>query len=170
MSSWTPPAYVPAAPAQQVCSVAQIGRFYDDCLMGPDCSAFDVGGADAECGACMWPSPIDGSSYGPVLEVAPRPNYRWESNTAGCIEILGEAACAESIQAAQACAREACLDTCGAMSPGFNDCATRARTTVCQTYTAASACISSAATSAACGGNGFREIVLALGAIFCGEN
>jgi len=170
MGAWTPPAYVPARQTPGACTTAQIQRFYDDCLMGSDCSAFEESGADADCGACMWPSPLDSSTWGPVLEVNPRPFYRWENNTAGCHELLraSNRDCAEKMQTAQNCAREACIDVCNVTGQPYNDCVIEARTSSCTTYTTEATCITSQADLDACSGTGFEQIVLAQGEVFCG--
>ncbi len=170
MSQWTPPVYVPARQTQGACSTAQLQRFHDDCLMGTDCSAFESGGADENCGACMWPSALGAATWGPVLEVNPRPFYRWENNTAGCHELLRTANrnCAEKMQAAQNCARDACVDVCDVSSAAYNACVIDARTSVCQDFTSAAACITSQADLDACSGDTFEQIVLAQGEVFCG--
>ncbi len=170
MSAWTPPDYVPARQTPGACTTAQLQRFHDDCLMGSDCSAFESGGDDEDCGACMWPSALDASRWGPVLEVNPRPFYRWENNTAGCHELLRAANrdCAEQIQVAQNCAREACLDVCDVTGAAYSACVVEARTAVCEDYTATATCITSADDLAACSGDTFEQIVLAQGEVFCG--
>lgn len=169
MSDWTPPAYVPARSPQSVCTDEQIQQFVDDCLLGQDCSAFEAGGASADCGQCLWPSPLDGSDVGPVIELSPRPFYRWDTNVAGCVELAGEAECAAKIQAVQVCAQQACLTSCGVSSPGYSDCVDAARTGTCATYNDAAVCIMNQETATRCSGTGFSAIVLSLGRVFCGS-
>jgi hypothetical protein len=170
MSSWTAPDYVPAKATPGACTAAQIQRYHDDCLMGTDCSAFEAGGDDEACGDCMRPSPLTDSSWGPVLEVAPRPFYRWENNTAGCHELLraSNRDCAEKIQAAQNCARDACVEVCNVTGSAYNACVIDARTAVCESYTTDAVCITTQEDLDACSGSGFEQIVLAQGLVFCG--
>ena len=106
---------------------------------------------------------------GPVIEIHPRPFYRWETNIAGCVELRGEAECAEEIQAAQVCAREACLSSCGATSPGYSDCVHAARAGTCAAYDEAAVCIMDPQTAELCTGADFSAIVLSLGRVFCGS-
>ncbi len=169
LTSWEPPPYVPANPAQDVCTSEQVARFHDDCLLGDDCAAFELGGDDAACGGCLWPSGLDENRYGPVLEANPRPFYRWETNHPGCVELLGEVDCARKIQAAQACAREACVHTCDSpATPEYTACVDAARSGACQEYEADAVCILSQAVADQCAGGGFETMVSALGAVFCG--
>lgn len=168
MSTWTPPAYVPAQAPEPVCSAVQLQRFHDDCLMTGACSDFEPAGSDAPCGECLMPKSLTASAWGPVIELSPRPFYRWETNNAGCIELWGDRECATKIQAAQACAREACLDTCGITHPSYADCVEQARGGTCSDREAAAVCIMDAAQAAACTDSGFEAIFLELGSAFCG--
>jgi len=168
VGEWEPPAYVSARADPGACTTAQIQRYYDDCLVDASCADFEAGGDDEECGACLQPTPLGASSWGPILELNPRPFYRWESNLAGCIELLGETDCAEKIAAAQACAREACTAGCGVTHPDYSACVDEARAGVCAEYEAAAVCIVDPEHSAQCSGSGFEGLVLAYGEVFCG--
>ncbi len=168
MSDWSAPAYVPASSPQDVCSESDIVRFYADCLMGNDCSAFEADGDDAECGACLQPDPIDADDYGAIFQLSPRPFYRWETNVSGCIELFGDTTCADKIQAAQSCVREACASNCGVASAGYDECVSAARSDACGEYEAAAVCITSAEALDACSGGDFETMVVKLGLVFCG--
>jgi hypothetical protein len=106
MSDWVPPAYVPARAPAQVCTEALIRQYSTDCLNGADCSAFEEGGEHVACGDCLRPTPIDEAEYGPLI----LSGIVRETNFGGCIELLGEAACAEHQQAKSRCEHDACQD------------------------------------------------------------
>ncbi len=168
LEDWEPPDYVAARADPGACTTAQIQRYYDDCLVDVSCADFEAGGDDEECGACLEPTALDAASWGPILELNPRPFYRWESNLAGCIELLGEADCAENIAAAQACAREVCTAGCGVTHPDYSACIDEARAGECAEYEAAAVCITDPEHVEQCSGSGFEGLVLAYGEVFCG--
>lgn len=172
MSSWTPPAYVPARHAA-VCTTDEIASYYAQCLFGADCSAFEPGGPSSACGACLEPSTLSDARYGPVLYAQPPPAYVYESNGGGCIELRGDSACGAKIQAADACARAACTDACTANGSlayaAYQTCTQTARSTVCADYQAAAVCIMNGSDAAACSGaGGFESLFVALAKEFCG--
>ncbi len=168
LEDWEPPDYVAARADPGACTTAQIQRYYDDCLVDVSCAAFEAGGDDEECGACLEPTALDAASWGPILELNPRPFYRWESNLAGCIELLGETDCAVKIAAAQACAREVCTVGCGVTHPDYSACIDEARAGECAEYEAAAVCIMDPDHVEQCSGSGFEGLVLAYGEVFCG--
>ncbi|MBN2197575.1 MAG: hypothetical protein JW751_32650 [Polyangiaceae bacterium] len=168
LEDWEPPDYVAARADPGACTTAQIQRYYDDCLVDASCADFEEGGDDEDCGACLAPTPLGAASWGPILELNARPFYRWESNLAGCIELLGESDCAEKIAAAQACAREVCTIGCGLTHPDYSACIEEARASECAEYEAAAVCIMDPQHVEQCSGSGFEGLVLAYGEVFCG--
>jgi hypothetical protein len=173
MDGWEAPAYVPARHAA-VCSEAEIARYFDACLSGADCSAFQEGGASAECGACLAPSRPSEDAWGPVLLTRPPPFYVYDSNAGGCIELLGEPECGAKIQAADECARQACDAPCTVdgelVFAAYQTCTQHARQTVCADRQAEAVCILDPDHATACNGEGgFAGLFAALAQVFCGE-
>jgi len=168
MSDWTPPPYVPARTTAAGCTEAVIRQYVAECLSGADCAAFETGGQHADCGSCLSPTPIDSSEYGPLVLVG---SVR-ETNFAGCIELMGEAACAEHQQAKSDCTREACAANCPVTDSeslaDFQQCREEARTGVCDAYREAAVCITSTDHVDACSGDTFEDAAVSLGLVFCG--
>jgi hypothetical protein len=167
MKDWSPPPYVPARSPQDVCTDAEIESFTSDCLLGTDCSSFEQGGPSAACGECLLPTALSESALGPVIELSPRPFYRWDANVAGCVELSGETECAASIQRARVCAQRSCSGSCDASAASFDDCVTAAQDTTCAEHAEAAVCIMDPLTAERCAASGFAELVLALGRVFC---
>ena len=168
MVGWTAPSYVPARPKQKVCTDAEIRAYVDQCLKGGDCSAFATGAASAECGACMAPSATTDAALGPILQVTPSPFYRWETNFAGCTELLGAQSCAPKLQAASICASESCNASCDPSSSAYDGCVAQARNSTCNAYSQLAVCLTDATVASRCSGNDFTTSVLAMGRVFCG--
>lgn len=170
LGDWTPPAYVPARSKQSACTDTEIRGYLDSCLKGTSCNAFESGGASESCGKCLKPSLVSDSAWGPLIEVAPAPFYRWETNPAGCIELQGYRACAAKLQAVTRCTEYACTTSdCGPMSAGYDQCTITARSSVCKPYFDASVCIPNQTVQQACyGGSDFSAAVLTVGREFCG--
>lgn len=168
MSDWTPPAYVPARPAQSVCTSGEISDYFSgNCHFG-GCVEYEPGGALQACGECLGASDLDDAAYGPVIEVTVGVTTSSETNSAGCIELAGQAECAANFQALDACMREACLRTCSPSNTAeyelYRTCKTAARTGPCADYDASAACLLPA-TSEACGGT---DVFAQVANVFCG--
>ena len=168
MSDWVPPDYVPARAAAVVCTEAIIRQYATDCLNGTNCAPFEAGGEHAACAECLTATAVGESEYGPLILSG---SLR-ETNVAGCIELLGEAACAVSMQAKSACEREACLSNCPVTDSQsltlYQQCKQEASTGVCDAYRQAAICISDPAHSQACSGGTFEDGLVAVGSVFCG--
>jgi hypothetical protein len=169
MSDWVAPAYTPARAPAQVCTEALIRQYSTDCLNGTDCSAFEAGGEHVACGDCLRPTPVEEAEYGPVVLFG---TLR-ETNFAGCIELVGEAACAEHQQAKSRCEHDACHDNCPITDTAsltlYQQCRVEARSGVCDAYREAAVCITDSAHVEACSGDDFEEALVAVGTVFCGS-
>jgi hypothetical protein len=159
---------VPARPKQNVCQPADVTDFFTRACHQGYCPEYLEGGAKVACGTCLAASPIADASYGPVVTLALGDVTSFETNSAGCVEIAGERACAEKIQAAQECARTSCIATCqpknSAEYEQYSACQTAARTSTCKTFTDQAACLTTKA-SQLCGGSG--DLFVVLGKAFC---
>jgi len=169
MSDWTAPSYVPAREAQDVCTAAQIEEYLADGCQFGGCADYEAGGAHEACGECLRPRPIDAAAYGPIVEVTVGTLTAVETNSAGCVERAGQADCAASVQALDACAREACVRTCSPRDSTEFDlyvaCKAAARDGPCADYAASAACLHAAAVEACNGADPFVQIAIT----FCGE-
>jgi hypothetical protein len=168
MVGFKPSTYVPARPRQAVCSDAQIAAYLEDCLHDGACGRFSNEGSDAACGKCLAPSPADATSYGPLIEAAPAPFYVRETNFAGCIELLGQRACAEKVQAAAECAEAACEEGCVVSSAEYGSCVTAARSGTCTAYVQQATCIPEPSLANLCSGTTFDSSALSIARVFCG--
>lgn len=168
MSEWGPPAYVPARAPSAVCTETLIREYSTDCLNGNDCAPFEEGGQYADCGDCLRPSPMDQDEYGPLL----LSGIVRETNFAGCIELVGELACAGHQQNKSRCEHEACSENCPVTNTAslelYQQCKTEARSGVCSAYREAAVCIADLAHVEACSGDDFEESLVSVGMVFCG--
>ena len=169
MNDWTLPEYVPARAAQEVCTVAQIEEYMENHCHFGGCEDYEAGGAHEACGECLAPQPIDGAAYGPIIEVTVGTLTSVETNSAGCVELAGDAECAASVRALDACAREACLRTCFPSDSEeydlYSACKVAARGGPCAEYVGPAACLLPAAVSLCSGTDPFVQTAIA----FCGE-
>jgi len=171
MSGFTPPAYVPARDLGGSCTEAQISDYYTACFTGGNCAAYQTGGAAKACGDCLSASTLGSASYGPLLVYGSSTFPVVETNTGGCIELLGEAACGQKIQAAQMCEQSACASNCPvtdqASYNAFTTCKVLARSGTCAPFESAAVCIMDPAHSTACGGIDFQNLFLNMARVFC---
>jgi hypothetical protein len=173
MAGYKYPTYVPARHVQHSCTEQAIQQYFTDCYTGGDCSAFGLSGAQAQCGACLTPTELSAAAYGPLLRVGTPNAYIYETNVAGCEELLGETNCAPKMQVEFLCEYLACTDSCPLRDgSGYYDalyrCMTDARTTQCSQEQKAATCLTNTASAAACCGSSFQEQFLAIAKVFCG--
>jgi hypothetical protein len=151
-----------------------VQQYYTSCYLAGDCAAFRTGGAQAACGACLAPTDLGASAYGPLLTLGSGSNYLYETNMAGCIELEGEAACAARLQVAALCEYYACAASCPITDSASyqleTQCMMNARSTACSSEQSAAVCITNVAHATACSGGGFEGQFLAIGKVFCVEN
>jgi hypothetical protein len=92
-----------------------------------------------------------------------------ETNSAGCVELAGQPDCAASIQALDACAREACLRTCFPRDSNeydlYSACKAAARSGPCADYVGPAACLFPDSVAACNGPDPFVQIATT----FCSE-
>jgi MYXO-CTERM domain-containing protein len=118
-ASYTPPAYVHAAPHQNACSQQLIADYYAQCLdsasTAQSCAPWTNGpdAAHQACLACLV-TPTTASAYGPVVQTTLGNIIVSEPNLAGCIELADPAglACATKLQDRTDCDDEACAAQC----------------------------------------------------------
>jgi hypothetical protein len=166
-SDYVPSDYVPARGPESSCTQEQVATFFDgDCHLS-SCAAFEAGGDAEDCGACLAPSSIDDDAYGPVIKVQLGLLTSYETNAAGCVETAGQLDCAKNIQAAQACAREACSQSCQPKNSmeyqDFVACQDAARDTVCAELEAETSCLNSDAADLCIG----SDVFIAFGIAAC---
>lgn len=169
-SDFDPSDYVPARPAEDACSTEQVETYFaDDCHLS-SCEDFAPGGDAEDCGACLAPSEIGDESYGPLITVKIGLLTSFETNAAGCVELAGQLDCAEKIQAAQECAREACRGSCQPQnSDEYQDyvaCQDDARDTVCADLEAETSCLNSDAADLCIG----SDVFVTFGLAACASN
>jgi hypothetical protein len=161
MDSQVYPSYAKARAMSGACTETEIEQYYTDCYSGGNCAAFKTGGASAGCGACLTPSDLDQTSYGPLLKLGSPTVYVSSTNLAGCIELQGEADCAQKIQIAQRCEYLACAESCplsdSASYQAQIDCMMNARSTVCSATQTAATCIKDSAHIAACSASSMKS-------------
>ena len=147
---------------------ALIRQYCSDCMDSGDCSMFEPGGQYADCGDCLGPMPFGGAEHGPLL----LSGVLRETNLAGCIELLGEAACAAHQQDKARCEHEACYANCPVTGTDslalYSECKQQARSGVCDAYREAAVCIANPAHVDACSGADFEESLVSIGMVFCG--
>jgi hypothetical protein len=177
VETYQPKAYRPAAAAWQgVCSAAQIGGFYDDCLGAQatttTCDAFKADKTSSPCAACI--ETLDGASHdGPLISHG----TFLTTNVAGCVELTDPAglSCAKALQALSGCQLYACEANCpvndSASRMAFDSCADQASHAGCASYYTATGCASSERDSgraADCLLPAFLDFYNAVVPLFCG--
>ncbi len=171
MSGQSYPPYIPARHMAGSCTEQALAQYYTDCYEGNSCSAFVLGGTEELCGACLAPSAVNSSAYGPLLELGSGPLHALEPNVAGCEEILGESSCAPAMQQEFLCEYGACVDNCPISdSSSFNDlfiCMSNALAGTCASQHAAAQCIKDAGNVSACIASGFQAQFIAVAKVFC---
>lgn len=171
MSQFAYPSYRPARRAKGSCSEAEVEKYYNECYATGSCSAFQPGGANAVCGACLAPSKLEDAEYGPILRLGPINAPMDITNMAGCIELLGEASCAKPMHEAALCEYFSCADNCPNTTAGEYqaemNCMSAARTTACSAVGQKAVCISDPAHATECSGSGFANQFKAIARVFC---
>ncbi len=172
MAGYQYPGYVPARRLQHSCTLDAIKQYFDECYRGGECAAFEISGAQAQCGACLAPTELNATAYGPLLRVGSPNAYFYDTNVAGCEELLGETACAPKMQVEFLCGYLSCADSCPLNSgSGYYDalfrCMNDAKSSQCNQEHAAAICLTNAANVAACSGNSFEEQFIAIAKVFC---
>jgi hypothetical protein len=177
VETYQPKAYRPATAAWQgVCSAAQIGSYYDDCLGAQatttTCTAFQSDKTSSPCAACI--STLDDAShYGPLISHG----TFITTNVAGCIELTDPAglSCAKALQALSGCELYACQANCpvndSASRMAFDSCADQASHAGCTSYDMATGCVSAerdAGRAADCLLPAFFDFYNAVVPLFCG--
>jgi len=165
------PPYVPARHMPGSCTNQAITDYYDNCHQLNECSAFMTGGPYETCGTCLQPTPLVASSLGPLLQVGTGSLSTFETNVAGCEEILGEVDCAAKMQIEFLCQYGACANNCPLDDydsiNGLFQCMATALTSQCSNQHAAARCLKSASDVAPCTGSNFQEQFVAVATVFC---
>jgi hypothetical protein len=174
MSGFSYPTYRPARHLGGSCTAQAVADYYTNCYLNGNCAAFQTGGAQAACGACLAPTDLGASAYGPLLILGSGSNYLYENNMAGCIELEGEADCAARLQVAALCEYYACAASCPITDSASYQlevqCMMNARSTACSSAENAAVCIRDTAHATACSGGGFEGQFLAVAKVFCVES
>ncbi len=171
MSGYTYPQYVPARRLKGSCTTQTIGQYYDDCIVNDNCDAYLPGGKEETCGACLNPTTLESTSYGPVLKAGNDWTYFYEVNTAGCLELLGETACAPKVQAKFLCHYGACKSNCALATTADFDplmqCMSNADNETCAAAVSAADCVKDSKNLDLCTGPGFMSQFFAVASAFC---
>jgi hypothetical protein len=178
MSSWKPPAYVPAKHQPGACSAQQISDFDKNCLNASSkstaaCDAFRT--ASATCVSCLVTTTLTDATWGPLVV----DNGTYQGNIGGCLELAapGNASCAQAQQAMERCAHAACDGPCPvtdqASFSAFQQCVNTADQEACSQYVTAANCLTTidASAAAACipsQNESFDTLYMALAPFFCG--
>jgi hypothetical protein len=110
VSAFMPPAYKGPVVPSNACADSDVMTYYTDCVDMYDqtkCNAFT--GAHMGCATCL--ETIDPSKVTALGASFDRGPYIF-LNTAGCVDINGDKACAQALQALDACEDAGCLDIC----------------------------------------------------------
>jgi hypothetical protein len=170
MSGFSYPSYHPASRAASTCTDDELEGYFADCYSSGNCAAFQAGGVSAGCGSCLLPTNLDSPNYGPLLKLGTDAAYLSSTNLAGCIELVGEPACAAKIQKSQLCEYRAC-EHCGPSGTGSYraqmDCMIESRSGVCATAQTEAICIQSSAHLAACSGSSSKTQFMTVAKVFC---
>jgi len=152
VTGFSPPAYVPGRTLINDCDfgVSQLQAFWNDCYGGDAaspaaCAGFlEVGTGNVLCETCLETAE-SATAYGPVIDGFAGK----ELNVAGCVQLAvatdAGLACAESIQAAERCAEQACEANCP-----ITDMTSRAAYIACTKQAAAGGCATFAAAATGC--------------------
>jgi hypothetical protein len=185
LDEWVPPAYHPAQPVQQVCSVLFINDFYNSCL-GPSSSSSACAenwgaGEDVPhslCQACLVTS-SSSMTWGPLVNYGEAGGTGTVSaNVAGCVELLdpSKVACATSVQQADECQHQACDSVCPVTDStsfaNWQACINAAAQTSCLSYLESAACVNAedAGPAATCvDGPDFESEFVNIATVFCGS-
>ncbi len=169
MSDWEAPAYVPARTQSSACTEELVEQYFENDCQAGGCEEFEDGGEHEACGTCLAPSALDDSERGPVLTFRENSVSSFETNAAGCVELMGDEDCAAKLQALDDCTREACRASCeitdSASHAAYSTCREEARTGECAEQQAAAICLSNDAATA-CGGKP-GDLFVSLGKVFC---
>jgi hypothetical protein len=166
------PSYVPARRMARSCTEQAIQQYFKDCYQGGECSAFNITGSQAQCGTCLAPTELSATAYGPLLRVGTPNAYFYETNVAGCEELMGETSCAPKMQVEFLCEYLSCVDSCPLKDgSGYYDamyrCMDNARTSQCSQEHTAATCLTNASAAAACSGATFEQQFIAIAKVFC---
>lgn len=171
MTNYAYPPYKPARRATASCTDAEVEKYYTECYSTGACTVFQPGGASATCGECLKPSAPEDAAYGPMLRLGPANAPMSITNMAGCVELLGEVACAKPMMVASLCEYYACADNCPNTTAqeyqAEMDCMSQARTSTCSAVASQTVCISDPAHAATCSGSGFANQFKAIARVFC---
>jgi len=153
------------------CSEQAIAQYYTDCYEQKNCVDFALSGSLALCGACLTPSTLTESSYGPLLTVGDSAPYFSQINVAGCEEVLGDHNCPAKMQVEFFCEYWACANNCASADTTSYDplfaCMNVAVSGSCAGEHAAAQCLTNSANAAACSGSSFQERFIAVAKVFC---
>ncbi len=179
VSTFMPPAYIPAKRTAAACTTAQISAFYDGCLAPNStmttCAPFSSTGSTANkaCAACIV-TPATAMAYGALLEQKGLVSI----NIPGCMEIkdaMGGLSCAKAYQASEKCNDIACATNCpvtdDASFQAYQQCTQVAATTGCKTFTTAAGCADDEADGGAASicfqGQSFQDLYNNVVPVFC---
>jgi hypothetical protein len=178
ISSWTPPAYVPAKNSPGACAPGDVAAYDAACVNTTTkstsaCDSFKS--ANATCVACLVSQQGD-SSWGPIVQWPGIINL----NLGGCLELAaGDATCAKAVETAAACPHAACDAVCPVTSgdatsfANWQQCEQVAVADACGLYEQAANCMVTdpAAISSVCQptqSDTFDSLLLRIAPVFCG--
>jgi len=171
ISGFTPTALTPpvAKPAP-LCTSTDITTYIDNCVN--PVNKTQCATVAATCVPCLL-TPASAAKAGALIEGS----GFVRANLAGCLQDLGNIACATAIDVESQCVEAACPDSvCPVIDDPslqlLNACTTAAAKTKCKTQSdAATACLNSdAASIATCtSGTAFRDSFIAVATVMCGQ-
>jgi len=180
ISSWTPPAYVPAKSSPGACAPGDVAAYDAACLAQGSssqtaCQAFEM--AHATCSACILSKSTD-STWGPLISWGGVVNV----NLGGCIELVtpSDTSCAKAQEVAMTCPHVACDMVCPVTSGNqasftqWQACTQTADADACGTFVNAAACLGTddGSTGTLCdpatSAGTFDSLFLQIAPLFCG--
>lgn len=184
VSTFSAPAYKPAAAKAGACTPALIDSFFTNCLdeAAPQngCATNFGSGASAAnkaCSACLITQDT-AAKYGALVDHGDTVSV----NIPGCMELKGNRTCAESVQKNDACQELACRANCPVTDNTtlrqYSQCQQQASAGGCKTYAEAETACSDASADGGAGNEcwawlsntnaAFKDIYLTVAPIFCG--
>ena len=180
VSTFMPPAYIPAKHSAGACNAQQITALYDGCLAPNStmttCAPFTSATAtpaNKACFACAI-SADSASAYGALVEQKGLVSI----NIPGCVEIkdtAGGLACAKAYQASEKCNDAACAANCPVTDDAsfqlYQACVQQASANGCKTYSTAAACANAEQDGGAAAdcfkGQSFQDLYNNVVPVFC---
>lgn len=157
------------------CTEDDIYDYYSECIYQGSCSDFLPGGNRQSCGSCLEPTSLEANEVGPIVRLGSGAAATSQMNSAGCLDLLGEARCVSGVWTTSICKYAACADACSSLDSGavvdeMATCMATARSSVCADTQPDVACFANPNIATACSGFNFAAQFVAVARVFCVES